>query len=82
MNHTKVSSILNQYHARVDNLRTEDLLPTEHIARLVNIYLDLKVMMKDARVTTEEHDYILIKFYRYAYDDGWLLQLEESLLNK
>ena len=76
MNLTKTSSIINQYHAMVENLRTEDLSYSEHIARLANIDLELSVIMDASRVTTEEDDFITEKTYQFAYNDGWLENLE------
>lgn len=76
MDTTKTASIINWYHARVENLRTEDLLFSEHISRLAEIDLDLSERMDIARVTTEEDDYITDKTYEFSYNDGWLYNLE------
>lgn len=79
MNTTKASSLINEYTARVDNLRTEDLSYSEHIARLANIDLDLSCAMQSARVTIEEDDHITEKTYQYSYNDGWLDNLHHKL---
>ena len=80
MNNTKVQSLLSQYRQQVNTLRQQDLSYTEHIARLANIDLDLKVSINNARCTIEEDDYIMNESYKFAYGDGWLMVLGDKTL--